>query len=80
MTLIIISGEIDVSVGPMWLLSRCAWHFCCNLKFRWRCVSAGVAVRRADGNAGRGAARVFNVPSFVATLGLWSALRGWGCL
>ncbi len=36
MTLIIISGEIDVSVGPWWLLSRCAWHFCCNLKFRWR--------------------------------------------
>lgn len=36
MTLIIISGEIDVSVGPRWLLSRCAWHFCCNLKFRWR--------------------------------------------
>ena len=34
MTLIIISGEIDVSVGPM--VSRCAWHFCCNLKFRWR--------------------------------------------
>lgn len=36
MTLIIISDEIDVSVGPMVALSRCAWHFCCNLKFRWR--------------------------------------------
>ncbi len=80
MTLIIISGEIDVSVGPWWLLFQCAWRFCCNLKFRWHCLSAGVAVRCADGNARRGARGVFNVPSFVATLGLWSALREWGCL
>lgn len=36
MTLIIISGEIDVSVGRWWLLFQCAWRFCCNLKFRWR--------------------------------------------
>ena len=35
MTLIIISGEIDVS-GRWWLLFQCAWRFCCNLTFRWR--------------------------------------------
>ncbi len=55
--LIIISGEIDVSVGPMVAFVWCAWHFCCNLKFRWRWRVCWVAVRRADGNARRGAAR-----------------------
>lgn len=36
MTLIIISGEIDVSVGPMVAFVSVCPAFCCNLKFRWR--------------------------------------------
>lgn len=36
MTLIIIPVKLMSALGRWWLLSRCAWHFCCNLKFRWR--------------------------------------------
>ena len=55
MTLIIISGEIDVSVGPMVAFVSVCLAFL--LQFAGGGVPAGVAVRRADGNAGRGAAR-----------------------
>lgn len=34
MTLIIISGEIDVSVGRWWRLSPSASPFCCSFRFR----------------------------------------------
>ena len=52
MTLIIISGEIDVSVGPMVAFVSVCLAFLLQFEV--------------------------NVPSFVATLGLWSALRGMG--
>ena len=67
MTLIIISGEIDVSVGPMVaFVSVCLACLLVLLLGALMGTLAGVL---------RG---VFNVPSFVATLGLWSALRGMG--
>lgn len=78
MTLIIISGEIDVSVGPMVALSRCARIL---LQFEVPLAIACLLVLLLGALMGTlaGVLRgVFNVPSFVATLGLWSALRGMG--
>ena len=60
MTLIIISGEIDVSVGPMVAFVSVCLAFLLQFEVPSSAgggVPAGVAVRRADGNAGRGAAR-----------------------
>ena len=72
MTLIIISGEIDVSVGPMvaFLL-----QFDVPLAIACLLVLLLGALMGTLAGVLRG---VFNVPSFVATLGLWSALRGMG--
>lgn len=75
MTLIIISGEIDVSVGPMVAFVSVCLAFL--LQFEVPLAIACLLVLLMGTLAGvlRG---VFNVPSFVATLGLWSALRGMG--
>ncbi|EFL9709339.1 ATP-binding cassette domain-containing protein [Escherichia coli] len=75
MTLIIISGEIDVSVGPMVAFVSVCLAFL--LQFEVPLAVACLLVLLMGTLAGvlRG---VFNVPSFVATLGLWSALRGMG--
>ena len=73
MTLIIISGEIDVSVGPMVAFVSVCLAFL--LQFDVLLVLLLGALMGTLAGVLRG---VFNVPSFVATLGLWSALRGMG--
>ncbi len=76
-TLIIVAGEIDVSVGPMVAFLSVVLAFL----LRWDVtiflaiplsMIAGIGLGSIAGVL-RG---YFNVPSFVATLGLWSALRG----
>ena len=75
MTLIIISGEIDVSVGPMVAFVSVCLAFL--LQFDVPLAVACLLVLLLGALMGT-LAGVFNVPSFVATLGLWSALRGMG--
>jgi len=79
MTLIIISGEIDVSVGPMVafisVILAYLMQYAIPLPFALiLALCLGAALGSVTGVL-RG---WFNVPSFVATLGLWSALRGMG--
>lgn len=76
-TLIIVAGEIDVSVGPMAAFLSVVLSYL--LKWNIPALPAilvllvfGIALGSIAGFL-RG---YFNVPSFVATLGLWSALRG----
>lgn len=76
-TLIIVAGEIDVSVGPMAAFLSVVLSYL--LKWNMPALPAilvllvfGIALGSIAGFL-RGH---FNVPSFVATLGLWSALRG----
>lgn len=76
-TMIIIAGEIDVSVGPM--VAFISVIFAYLLRFHVPLAAAtGLAlILGAALGAVAGALRaLFNVPSFIATLGLWSALRG----
>lgn len=79
MTLIIISGEIDVSIGPMVaFISVCLAYL---LQFGMPLFPALLVVLMLGSALGTLAGILrgyFNVPSFVATLGLWSALRGMG--
>jgi sugar transport system permease protein len=76
-TLIIISGEIDVSVGPMVAFISVAlayllqWGIPTPIAFAFAIV-IGAAVASIAGIL----RAYFDVPSFVGTLGLWSALRG----
>ncbi|MGA1804798.1 ABC transporter permease [Rhizobium sp. HT1-10] len=76
-TLIIIAGEIDVSVGPMvafisvMLAYFLQWGVPTPLAF----VMA-IAFGAVLGSIAGILRAYFDVPSFVATLGLWSALRG----
>lgn len=76
-TLIIIAGEIDVSTGPMVaFVSVILAYF---LQWGVPTLPAFVLALLLGGALGgiAGALRAFcDVPSFVATLGLWSALRG----
>ena len=76
-TLIIIAGEIDVSVGPMVaFVSVVLAYF---LQWGVPTVPAFALAIMVGGFLGSiaGVLRAFfDVPSFVATLGLWSALRG----
>jgi len=76
-TLIIISGEIDVSTGPMVAFISVVLAF--MLKWGMPTIPSFVLalILGAALGAIAGALRAwFDVPSFVATLGLWSALRG----
>ncbi|WP_210528101.1 ABC transporter permease [Rubellimicrobium arenae] len=77
MTLIIISGEIDVSTGPMVAFISVVLAY--MLQWGWPTVPS-MALALVVGGALGGLAGVlrahFDVPSFVATLGLWSVLRG----
>jgi ribose/xylose/arabinose/galactoside ABC-type transport system permease subunit len=76
-TLIIISGEIDVSTGPMVAFISVVLAF--MLQWGIPTIPAFAAAIVIGGLLGgvAGALRAwFDVPSFVATLGLWSALRG----
>lgn len=78
-TLIIISGEIDVSTGPMVAFVSVILAYL--LQWGTPTIPAFV-LAMVLGAALGGIAGVlrayFDVPSFVATLGLWSALRGLG--
>jgi len=77
-TLVIVAGEIDISVGPavaFWsvLLSEMAgpWHLGLPVAIVITLVGGGLV------GAFAGWLRAhFGVPSFVVTLGLWLALRG----
>jgi simple sugar transport system permease protein len=76
-TFIIIAGEIDVSVGPMVALLSVMMSFV----LQWHLPLVLAMIVALAGGAAFGALAgvlraYFNVPSFVATLGLWSALRG----
>jgi simple sugar transport system permease protein len=76
-TLIIISGEIDVSTGPMVAFISVILAY--MLQFGVPTIPAFALALALGGLLGgaAGALRAFfDVPSFVATLGLWSALRG----
>ena len=76
-TLIIISGEIDVSVGPMVAFISVAlayllqWGVPTPVAFVFA-IAIGAALASIAGIL----RAYFDVPSFVGTLGLWSALRG----
>ncbi|MFT4003830.1 MAG: ABC transporter permease [Rhizobium sp.] len=76
-TLIIIAGEIDVSVGPMVafisvvLADLLHWGIPTPLAF-----ALAVVVGALLGSIPGILRAYFDVPSFVGTLGLWSALRG----
>lgn len=76
-TLIIISGEIDVSVGPMVASISVAlayllqWGVPTPLAF-----VLAILIGAALGSIAGILRAYFDVPSFVGTLGLWSALRG----
>ena len=79
MTLIIISGEIDVSVGPMVAFISVCLAFLLQFQVPLSLACLLVLILGATLGTLAGVLRgVFNVPSFVATLGLWSALRGMG--
>jgi len=78
MTLLIVGGEIDVSVGPAAAFS--------SVLFGWLAVKQGLpipvaivavlAVTTAMGVVGGFLRSRFNVPSFVTTLALWSIYDG----
>ncbi|MCD6762420.1 ABC transporter permease, partial [Escherichia coli] len=79
MTLIIISGKIDVSVGPMVAFVSVCLAFLLQFEVPLAVACLLVLLLGALMGTLAGVLRgVFNVPSFVATLGLWSALRGMG--
>ncbi len=76
-TLIIIAGEIDVSVGPMVAFISVSLAFL----LQWGLPTPFAFVVAIAFGAFLGAISgvlraYFDVPSFVATLGMWSALRG----
>ena len=76
-TLVIVAGEIDISVGPMVAFISVVMAFL----LKWHeplalSLAVGLVLGAALGSVAGVLRGVFNVPSFVATLGLWSALRG----
>ncbi|MBB2974087.1 ABC transporter permease [Mesorhizobium sp. RMAD-H1] len=76
-TLIIISGEIDVSVGPMVAFISVILAYLLQWGVPTPVAFAFAIVVGALLGAIPGILRAyFDVPSFVGTLGLWSALRG----
>ncbi|TCS03062.1 ABC transporter permease [Rhizobium sp. BK418] len=76
-TLIIIAGEIDVSVGPMVAFISVVLAFLLQWGVPTPISFALAIVVGALLGSIAGALRAYcDVPSFVATLGLWSALRG----
>jgi len=76
-TLVIVAGEIDISVGPMVAFISVIMAFL----LKWHlplpvALAGGLVLGSALGGFAGLLRAVFTVPSFVATLGLWSALRG----
>lgn len=78
-TLIIIAGEIDVSVGPMVAFISVALAFLLQWGIPTPVAFAlAIVIGAALGSIAGILRAYFDVPSFVGTLGLWSALRGTG--
>jgi len=77
MTLVIVAGEIDLSIGPMvaFISGVLAFMLKANVPLI-AAIPAALAVGAAFGTLAGLLRAYFDVPSFVATLGLWSALRG----
>lgn len=76
-TLIIIAGEIDVSTGPMVAFISVILAYL----IQWNVPTVGafvlaIVIGGLLGSIAGVLRAYFDVPSFVATLGLWSALRG----
>ncbi|ASO20164.1 simple sugar transport system permease protein [Actinoalloteichus hoggarensis] len=79
-TLVIIAGEIDISIGPAVAFSSVlvakgvgAWGL-----GTWGGILATLALGVAWGALAGWLVARFTVPSFIATLGLWSVLGGLG--
>ncbi|AOS63302.1 ABC transporter permease [Actinoalloteichus hymeniacidonis] len=79
-TLVIIAGEIDISIGPAVAFSSVlvakgvgAWGL-----GTWGGILATLAMGIAWGALAGWLVARFTVPSFIATLGLWSVLGGLG--
>lgn len=76
-TLIIIAGEIDVSVGPMVAFTSVCLAFLLQAHVPVLvAIAAALSIGAALGTVAGVLRAYFGMPSFVATLGLWSALRG----
>jgi sugar transport system permease protein len=80
MTLVIIAAEIDISIGPAVafasvILAKASTTWGLPV---WLAVMLTLALGVAWGAAAGSLRAFFGVPSFIATLGLWSALRGLG--
>ena len=76
-TLIIVAAEIDVSVGPAVAFLSVVLAFLLKWGFPiWAAIPLAMAAGVALGTIPGVLRAFFNVPSFVATLGMWSALRG----
>lgn len=78
MTLVVVAGEIDISIGPAAafasvLVATLATDL--GVPFALAAILTLLAGATWGALAGYLRAR-FNVPSFIATLGLWSVLRG----
>jgi simple sugar transport system permease protein len=77
MTLVIVAGEIDLSIGPMVAFISVVLAFMLKANVPLiAAIPAALAVGAAFGTLAGVLRAYFDVPSFVATLGLWSALRG----
>ena len=85
MTVVIISGEIDLSVGAGAALAGCivAWFCGSATAIRWAtsaAISLGIlAAARSASCIGILTGKIrqwFNVPTFITTLALFTALRG----
>lgn len=75
-TLVIVAGEIDISVGPavaFWSVALAKFCGSMNLYVAIVLTLIGGALVGAFAGWLRGR---FGVPSFIVTLGLWSAMRG----
>ena len=77
MTLVIVAGEIDLSIGPMVAFISVVLAFMLKANVPLiAAIPAALTVGAAFGTLAGFLRAYFDVPSFVATLGLWSALRG----
>ena len=77
MTLVIVAGEIDLSIGPMVAFISVVLAFMLKTSVPLiAAIPAALVVGAAFGTLAGVLRAYFDVPSFVATLGLWSALRG----
>lgn len=78
MTLVIVAGEIDVSVGSAIAFSSALFGiFTASFHLPLSIAALGVVAVGVAVGAGAGAIRAyFNIPSFIVTLAAFSALRG----